>query len=572
MLNSEKRWIIEIFAILIVCAFLSISIESPTDLIHTTQNVKLGNNGEILHDTFAYHNTSSVGYVKCTLILSNNTLWNGNIAKTCTNLNPSALTIDSSNGYVYVDNSMSNNVSVIDGSTNKVVASIPVGIEPSGVVFDSLNGNIYVTNFGTYNVSVIDGSTNTVISTISVGVDPDAIAFDSLNGYIYVSNYCSDSVSAINGSTNNVVTTISVGVEPDAIAFDSLNGYIYVANYYSGCVSVIEGSTNKVVASIPVGVDPNAALFNSLNGYIYVSNYCSDSVSAINGSTNNVVSTISVGPYPGGMTYDSENGFIYLSKITSDNISVINASTNKVIGSIAVGSGPCGVAFDKTNNYVYVTNLNSGSVSIIFDGHYISTYSIEFSESGLPLGAIWSVGLNGSIQSTTISTITFTANNGSYSYTVEPVKDYSVSSPGNIKVNGTNVKVSVIFKLLKETHFKYSIIFTESGLPSGAMWSITLNGSNKVSNSSTIEFTEQNGSYSYSIRNVSGYTISSASGSLSVNGSNVFVTIIFKEPSTAEINTTSLGIWMVYPYIELGVVILATVGIGSAVFFSRKKK
>ncbi|MGC8630797.1 MAG: YncE family protein, partial [Thermoplasmata archaeon] len=53
---------------------------------------------------------------------------------------------DSSNGYVYVTNSNSNSVSVINGATNKVIANITVGLAPRGAAFDSSNGYVYVTN------------------------------------------------------------------------------------------------------------------------------------------------------------------------------------------------------------------------------------------------------------------------------------------------------------------------------------------------------------------------------------------------------------------------------------------
>ena len=47
---------------------------------------------------------------------------------------------------------------------------------------------MYVTNQNSDNVSVIDTTTNTVIDTISVGDTPFAIAYDSTNHRMYVTN------------------------------------------------------------------------------------------------------------------------------------------------------------------------------------------------------------------------------------------------------------------------------------------------------------------------------------------------------------------------------------------------
>jgi YVTN family beta-propeller protein len=53
----------------------------------------------------------------------------------------------------YVTNG--NSVSVIDSTTNTVVASIPVGTGPEGIAFNPNNGDMYVANEGSFNVSVI---------------------------------------------------------------------------------------------------------------------------------------------------------------------------------------------------------------------------------------------------------------------------------------------------------------------------------------------------------------------------------------------------------------------------------
>ena len=69
----------------------------------------------------------------------------------------------------------------MDGNHN----SIGNGLTPEGIAFDSSNGNVYVFNYYSKNVSVISGTTNKVIGKIPVGSYPEGIALDPLNGYIY---------------------------------------------------------------------------------------------------------------------------------------------------------------------------------------------------------------------------------------------------------------------------------------------------------------------------------------------------------------------------------------------------
>jgi len=107
------------------------------------------------------------GYVKYTLDLINNTLINGNFVNTGNGMGPWGIAYDPSNGYIYVANFGSDTVSVIDGATNTVIATIPVGYGPEGIAYDPSNGYIYVTNYVSGTVSIISTSVSTNSTSIS---------------------------------------------------------------------------------------------------------------------------------------------------------------------------------------------------------------------------------------------------------------------------------------------------------------------------------------------------------------------------------------------------------------------
>ena len=48
---------------------------------------------------------------------------------------------------------------------------------------------IYVTNWDSNNVSVIDGASNTVVATVAVGNHPDGVAVNPNTNLIYVANH-----------------------------------------------------------------------------------------------------------------------------------------------------------------------------------------------------------------------------------------------------------------------------------------------------------------------------------------------------------------------------------------------
>jgi len=83
----------------------------------------------------------------------------------------------------------SDNVSVIDGATNTVLATVPAGDGAGAVAVNTSTNAIYVANFNDNTVTVIDGLTNTVVTTIIPAGGspfPTGIGVSSLNNSIYV--------------------------------------------------------------------------------------------------------------------------------------------------------------------------------------------------------------------------------------------------------------------------------------------------------------------------------------------------------------------------------------------------
>jgi len=123
---------------------------------------------------------------------------------------------------VYVANSKSASVSVIDARTDSVVATVPVDDWPWGVAVNPTTNRIYVTS-SSDNVTVIDGATNAV-ATVPAGAGSRAVAVNPATNRVYVANTWSDSISVIDGATNNPIATISVDGSPRGVAVDPTTG------------------------------------------------------------------------------------------------------------------------------------------------------------------------------------------------------------------------------------------------------------------------------------------------------------------------------------------------------------
>lgn len=169
-----------------------------------------------------------------------------------------------------------------------------------------------------------------------------------------------------------------------------------------------------------------------------------------------------------------------------------------------------------------------GSVSILFS---ILAYPVSFVETGLPSGLTWTVSFNGTLESLTTNggadQLSFAEEpNGSYPYDVAVLPGWQQSTipySGSESVQGGPLVVALAY-----TVAEYGVTFTESGLASGTSWSVTLNSVTERSTTSTIEFSEPNGAYSYSVGAVTGYTLAPpSSGVVTVANASQNITAVF---------------------------------------------
>lgn len=173
------------------------------------------------------------------------------------------------------------------------------------------------------------------------------------------------------------------------------------------------------------------------------------------------------------------------------------------------------------------------TVPVVF--HSI-TYSLEFVESGLPSGTLWKVTVDGNGLSSTSDAITFQVINGSYTYNVAGVPGYHTDLySSSVTVSGSDVTIDVSWYINI-----YNITFIESGLPTGAQWNLSFEGVGHSNTTGQMIFHVPNGTYTYAISEIRGYTVSYP-GIVTVAGSNVIVTVDFVKNATVYIEVATSG-------------------------------
>jgi YVTN family beta-propeller protein len=284
----------------------------------------------------------------------------------------------------YITNQSSNTVSVIDTTTDTVIATIPVGQTPFGVAVSPDGRQVYVTNVFSNTVSVIDTATSTVSATIPVGLPPPnpfcnptcadmAVAVSPDSSKIYVNKTFSNSstVSVIGAATNTVSATIPVGPALGvAVAPDGSKVYVAGAG-----ISVIDTATNTVSATIPVFAFGVAVTPDGSKLYVTHTEGFPSPVEVIDTATNTVIAMTGDhtqgGSYGVAVTPDGRK--VYVANGFGNTLSVIDTATDAVIATIPdillrtgeIGFTAYGVAVKPDGSKVYVSNLASNTVSVI---------------------------------------------------------------------------------------------------------------------------------------------------------------------------------------------------------------
>jgi hypothetical protein len=210
------------------------------------------------------------------------------------------------------------------------------------------------------------------------------------------------------------------------------------------------------------------------------------------------------------------------SSTTSLVFEVGNGAWTYTVGAIAGYS-----ATPATGSVTVAGAAVSVPITFVANSHpKVTTYAVTFAESGLATGTDWSVSVNGTTNGGTASTIAFTLPNGTYPYSIGAVGGLLPSpASGTVAVSGAAAEVTVHFAA--SVSGAYTVSFSEAGLPVGTPWSVTLAGTPASGTGGTLQFSEPNGSYSYTVGAVSGYVASPASGSVSVHGAPTAVSIFY---------------------------------------------
>jgi YVTN family beta-propeller protein len=165
---------------------------------------------------------------------------------------PDAVIYAQASHKVVVFNGHSNNASIIDTTTMKVVATVALPSNPEFSVLGA-DGNVYFNLEDAGKLAAINLTTNKLIDTYSLKPceEPTGLAIDDQQNLFSV---CKNNLMMVTSTAGQNIAKLSIGSGPDGVAY--MDGYAFSANGADGNLTVVGQVAGKfqVVATLPTQV------------------------------------------------------------------------------------------------------------------------------------------------------------------------------------------------------------------------------------------------------------------------------------------------------------------------------
>ncbi len=171
-----------------------------------------------------------------------------------------ALNTDGKTGYI--SDGGSNNVLVFDRHDFHTITTIPTGTNPDGILFEPVTKTVWAFNGRSNDATVIDTATNKVVATIKLPGKPEFPAADG-KGFIYDNIENVNSIVKLDANAKTLVGTwkLTDCESPSGLAIDQEHRKLF-AVCDGKKMGIVDIDSGKQIASAAIGDGPDAAGFS----------------------------------------------------------------------------------------------------------------------------------------------------------------------------------------------------------------------------------------------------------------------------------------------------------------------
>jgi YVTN family beta-propeller protein len=234
---------------------------------------------------------------------------------------------------VYVPNSLSNTVTVIDPTTYKVIGTHPVGALPQHVTPSYNLKHLYVLNDQGNSVTVINPRNGSFGPTVPVA-DPYNMYFtpNGKSGIVVAERL--GRLDFVDPNTLRLQHSVPVNCRGIDHADFSANGrYAIFSCEFSGQLVKVDVASQRVVGylSLPSGSMPQDVKLSPDGAVFYVADMMHNGVWLVDGNHFRTIGFRHTGKGAHGLYVSRDSRFLYVTNRDEGSISLINLSTRRVV-------------------------------------------------------------------------------------------------------------------------------------------------------------------------------------------------------------------------------------------------
>jgi DNA-binding beta-propeller fold protein YncE len=172
-------------------------------------------------------------------------------------------------GKGYTSNGGADSVTVFDLKTSAATSVIPIpGKDPDSIIYDPMTKRVFTFNGKSNDSTVIDATSGKVVGTVKLAGKPEEPALDG-KGNMFVNIETTSSLTEFDTKTLAVKGNwpLAPCEGPSALAFDAKNRRLFSA--CDKVMVVTNADTGKVVASPPIGGDPDGNAYDPNTGMLF---------------------------------------------------------------------------------------------------------------------------------------------------------------------------------------------------------------------------------------------------------------------------------------------------------------
>jgi YVTN family beta-propeller protein len=277
---------------------------------------------------------------------------------------------------LYVDNSLGDDITVIDLGTLKVVDTIKVGNQPHGLCAPADGRRLFTTIESERNLKTIDTLTGKILDTIPVTGRPNECAATPDGRYVGVPIRDGNSVDIVDTTQKKVAKVLPIKVPHNCFNTGN-NNDMYVSSMGSHEIDVIDLKKMDYSARIPTGGIPRPYAVSSDEKTVYTALTSLHGFAISDIPSRRVIERVELPAAPPldcplevntpthGLALTPDGKQLWVTSLADGGVYVYDVATRKTSPMIHVGKCPNWIAFSPDGRYCVVSNSDSNDCSII---------------------------------------------------------------------------------------------------------------------------------------------------------------------------------------------------------------